>query len=739
MPTPAELLFNQILNTFDKHIETLLHENIKLTLDDIRARISSSGDNDTKEKLSESSIYIKEQIQSIINDYKYQVHNTLSGKLDIDADNELSQSLSLVDDNALNESIRIHELTNALSGKYQAEIRALKRGIVRLSNSFQYEPEPQVFEPRTLFDILQKILIDKNIGIELREPFFDNFNELCKNNLAEIYAKLLHILEEGEVLASFENPSSNSFDFGQSFNIKSGKSSSNAVKTEAITPEMELLDATIQKEIREQHQSDAPSQSVPISELQQSSLAGNNDKVIAKLLYQYLSNNKPESGEETLSGSQAQEVSDDKLIAYLSQFQSDLEEMDLSEQSLEKHQLHTQVSEVIEGKGLSTSQLNITNLIQKLFDVISEDVNLDIIVANEISRLQIPYLKVALLDVNILNDAKHPARQVLNAIADIGLQVDDEQDPNFLWIKNIINFILANFDNDISIFDKVLDKLQSEKTKLEAEANERAQKYKSKAEREAKTRFLKKRVLDQLHKFIANKQLPRQMYELVLKGFAPLFLRIYIRNGENSKEWKQAIDLFRKIIESVQPRESIAEINKIVQHAPELISQAKQLLGQFLKRDAEKDLLNGLKHLYKQRAEELKLRKAELASAAKLERDPLDYKSFDGEITLEDDDAPVADLSSMVEALPEELTEGTMCEVYLGKQLGTRRMKVLSIVKDSAQIIFVDGTGSETRIKDIKDFLDELDCERSQIIEKDKLFDKALATVLMNMEIAKQE
>ena len=105
-----------------------------------------------------------------------------------------------------------------------------------------------------------------------------------------------------------------------------------------------------------------------------------------------------------------------------------------------------------------------------------------------------------------------------------------------------------------------------------------------------------------------------------------------------------------------------------MQHAPTLISEAKTLLGDFLKRDAEKDLLNGLKHLYKQRAEELKRRKAELATAKKATRDPLDYKKFDGEITLEGDDSPAQENRHLLNSVPDTLKEGTMCEVYLGKQ-----------------------------------------------------------------------
>lgn len=735
MPDQTEIVFEQILQSADAQLTLLLKATLEVTLDDLRAKANSITKQDEQDKFIATNTLIAEQADAFIGDFKTQVIKSFSGKMLIDLEKEPAQSLALVDDNALNESIHLHSLTNDLSEIFNAEIRAFKRGIVRLSGSFQYEPEPQTLAPRALFDSLQKILIDKDISIEHRKSFFDNFEVTCKKKLGQFYHNALKILQDNEIIAPFENPLSKSFDVAHSY--KNISRATAGGQTDQNWSELEALDATIQKEMTEQRGDTTSQTALPIGQLQNSQLAQADDKVIAKLLYQYLSNAKPDSGSETLSGEESAEISDDKLIQYLSTFQHQLEEMDLTNENLPTQKLHAQVSEVIDGNGLSLSQLNVTNLIQKLFDVIADDVNLDILVANEILRLQVPYLKVALLDLNILNDSKHPAREVLNAIADIGLQVDDDQDPNFLWIRNIINFILANFERDISVFEKVLTKLTAEKNKLDEEAEQRAAQQRSKAEKEAKMRHLKKRVLDQLHKFIANKQLPQQMYELVLKGFAPLFIRIYVKHGENSAEWQNAVDLFRKIIESVQPRESIADINKIVQHAPTLISEAKTLLGDFLKRDAEKDLLNGLKHLYKQRAEELKRRKAELATAKKATRDPLDYKKFDGEITLEGDDSPAQENRHLLNSVPDTLKEGTMCEVYLGKQLGTRRLKVLSIVEDSGQIIFVDGTGSETRIKELKEFLDELDCERSQILEKDNLFDKALTTVLMNIEMMK--
>ncbi len=734
MTSDKAIIFNQILNSLDEDIRKAASVSIKILLDnpDIIAKRKSSPETE------EGFAHLSDSKEHIVQNFRQQINLILSGKIDLDETDELSSSLSLVDDSALSESIQLHDLCKGLADQNSAEITAIKKGIIRTSQDFANEAEPKAIQPRLLFDVWHNMLLEQNISKDVRTPLFAQLRDVLEKELPDIYGKLLFILEHNNILSSFENPSSKSYDLNHK-----NLSKKSLIKTQTLSAELDQLDETIQHELyNDDPDEDFDGEAIPIAKLKPSTLNYGGNTVVSRLLYQYLSSKTPEGGDTKSSG---KPISDQSLIEHLSEIQRDTVQLDYFDASHDNLDLHSQIQEAIGDHSLTPTQLNTANLIKKLFDAISDDTNIDILVTNEITRLQVPYLKVALLDISILKHTQHPARKVLNLLAEIGLPVDDEQDPNFTWIQTIIKFILNKFDENLDVFENILEKVTSEQHKLKAEAKKRSDSAKSVAKKEAKKRFLKKRVLDELHGYIANKQLPRQIYELVLKGFTPLFLQLHVKAGKDSKQWHSAIHTFRKIIESVQPQTSVYSLKRILKQAPGLLGDAQKLLAKVLQKEDQRDLLNGLKYIYKKRAEEYKRRRPEMEKTKDDGRDPLSYAHANPDITIEGDSDSsletehLAANAALVKSMPEEAKEGAMCEVYLGKQLGTRRLKILSISEETAQVIFIDGTGTETRIKDVKSFINELECERSQVIPQDKLFDKALSTVLLNIEIAKQK
>ena len=71
----------------------------------------------------------------------------------------------------------------------------------------------------------------------------------------------------------------------------------------------------------------------------------------------------------------------------------------------------------------------------------------------------------------------------------------------------------------------------------------------------------------------------------------------------------------------------------------------------------------------------------------------------------------------------------------MGRNEEPARLKVSTILSDTAQIIFVDTTGVKSVVEDAYGFLDELDCERSSMLPNEQLFDKALSAVISNMNL----
>ncbi|MCU7959506.1 MAG: DUF1631 domain-containing protein, partial [gamma proteobacterium symbiont of Bathyaustriella thionipta] len=96
------------------------------------------------------------------------------------------------------------------------------------------------------------------------------------------------------------------------------------------------------------------------------------------------------------------------------------------------------------------------DVIAMLFEFILEDRNLSDSMKALISRLQIPMLKVAILDKTFFSQKAHPARRLLNNLAQaaIGWVETEDRGKDTLYgqIERIVGRILTEFGNDPDLF-----------------------------------------------------------------------------------------------------------------------------------------------------------------------------------------------------------------------------------------------------------------------------------------------
>ncbi|HNH43561.1 MAG TPA: DUF1631 family protein, partial [Agitococcus sp.] len=102
---------------------------------------------------------------------------------------------------------------------------------------------------------------------------------------------------------------------------------------------------------------------------------------------------------------------------------------------------------------------DVINLVSMLFDFILDDDDLPTAMKALLGRLQIPLLKVAIIDKSFFNAEKHKARQLLNLLAKAGIgwnQKDPGGDALYAKIEEVVFRILNEFISDLSIFDDLL-------------------------------------------------------------------------------------------------------------------------------------------------------------------------------------------------------------------------------------------------------------------------------------------
>jgi hypothetical protein len=102
------------------------------------------------------------------------------------------------------------------------------------------------------------------------------------------------------------------------------------------------------------------------------------------------------------------------------------------------------------------------DIIAMLFDNIFEDSHIPSSAKALLGRLQIPTLKVALLDKSFFSSKAHPARRLLDLLAQAAIGVDEgssRESPALAMIEGVVDRVLAEFETDLALFEEMAQRV----------------------------------------------------------------------------------------------------------------------------------------------------------------------------------------------------------------------------------------------------------------------------------------
>jgi hypothetical protein len=111
---------------------------------------------------------------------------------------------------------------------------------------------------------------------------------------------------------------------------------------------------------------------------------------------------------------------------------------------------------------LAEEDSDTVDLVGMLFDYINKGVRAESISQALLGRLQVPVLRVALSDKTFFTQREHPARMLLNTIAETGARwMDDEDaDPSLAEkMKVVVEKVSSEFNGDLNLFRTLLTDL----------------------------------------------------------------------------------------------------------------------------------------------------------------------------------------------------------------------------------------------------------------------------------------
>lgn len=272
---------------------------------------------------------------------------------------------------------------------------------------------------------------------------------------------------------------------------------------------------------------------------------------------------------------------------------------------------------------------DIINLVSMLFDFILDDRQLQPTMKALIARLQIPVLKVALMDKTFFDRGGHPARKLLNEMASAAIgwseKASGQSDRLKAKIESVVERILGDFEANLNLFDDLLLEF-TQFTDLESRRGQLIeQRTKDTEKGKAATELAKKISETTIHSVIQTKEfngqaIPDCVMTLLKEGWIRVMILDYLKLGEESSEWKGHHRFMYDLLWSVCPSEDGSEARgKLLQLIPVVVRRLRQGL---LEVSFDELRLNGLlAELEKQHVTTLKrLHKEALAQQQAIEQ-----------------------------------------------------------------------------------------------------------------------
>jgi len=214
------------------------------------------------------------------------------------------------------------------------------------------------------------------------------------------------------------------------------------------------------------------------------------------------------------------------------------------------------------------------NVVALMFDHMFEDERLSDAIKGLIGRLQIPVLKVALLDPSFFSRKNHPARSLVDRLAEIALVSDggfDIGSPGYEKLAALVAWVVDNFEEDVTTFDAALAELERYQHE-ESEAAARKVKEQTEVLAAAELCELAEATTEAVvNARLFQRPLPPLISDFVQTWWKMALQKSYGPEGENTPSFLLNIKALDDLLWSLEPKQGPEDRLKLVNLLPQML------------------------------------------------------------------------------------------------------------------------------------------------------------------------
>ena len=431
------------------------------------------------------------------------------------------------------------------------------------------------------------------------------------------------------------------------------------------------------------------------------------------------------------------QMSPEQVLVALSQLQSQVDpaSIDIDSQPSPADVYGSLLTVAPSGKsGLGQASEDTVNFVGLLFDYILNDRNLAIPMKALIARLQIPIIKLAIMDQSFFARSTHPARALLNELSSAGIgwssSKELKRDALYSKIEHVVHTVLNEFDKDTSLFEQLLIDFRDFVSDDSRKSTLVEQRVKDTEHGKAQNIKAKLAVQTVINQKACGLRLPQEAGRFVSDIWSRVLTFKYLKYGHASPHWTAGIAVLDDLLWVLQPLCELSDVERRDEITPNLLDQVANGMG------------------------EIGCPQEEVEQFTDWARSHLDEMSKNDMAYLEFDEtndmlsnAPAIDeiILTSVEAEPnydsldketqgrlKQITEGTWVELQENEQLPIR-CKLATVVQPGDNYIFVNKRGMKVAEKSRLQLAGLLEKDQVRMIDESQVFDRALQSVIANL------
>lgn len=225
--------------------------------------------------------------------------------------------------------------------------------------------------------------------------------------------------------------------------------------------------------------------------------------------------------------------------------------------------------------GIPETEENSIDLVSVLFDYLLRDPVIPDSIKGLVARLQMPVVKVALLEPSFFSSEDHPARALINSIghAAVGMQSAEAQEAQALTeeIRRVVDWITNDFERDTQVFDDARHDFEERIEQLRARALDREQEAVDLLAQEEEREAAKRLASESINEIIGDNRLPETIDTFLRSTWKDLVAALYMRGGTGWKSFRRAVNIAGLLVWSLLPKTSREQRDELVRELPRLV------------------------------------------------------------------------------------------------------------------------------------------------------------------------